>query len=297
MEDALLFDDPATLELRPATRLIAPWWHTVAVLLVIATWGILSGTRKHSYIGTPHAVTYLSMMLMSWMLFGSVIAGVLDRRAFFFATLRHRAQSFFADAGWGLAIYLGIYFSAFVILFVIFTGTMAYSHRIPGQTPQTSSQTDSSTTTPLPPPAPTANGSFTSLTKSHLQFDSKTAQAIAPKTWIDLLLWLCVSCTAGFCEEHIFRGYLLTQAIAFASRTGMSRLLSIGLSVIATSLIFGSLHLYEGTGGALIITALGIVYSVLALKFGNLRAVIAAHFLQDFCAGVFLFFFHARLAH
>jgi uncharacterized protein len=174
---------------------------------------------------------------------------------------------------------------------------MAYSHHNPAQPSQISSQTGPPSTTPLPPPAPTANGPFTSLTKSHLHFDSKTTRAIAPGTWIDLLLWLCVSCTAGFCEEHIFRGYLLTQAIAFAGRTGLSRMLSIVLSIIATSLIFGSLHLYEGTGGALIITVLGIVYSILALKFGNLRAVIAAHFLQDFCAGLFLFFFHARLAH
>jgi len=121
--------------------------------------------------------------------------------------------------------------------------------------------------------------------------------AIAPKTPLDLLLWIAVSFTAGFCEEHIFRGYLLTQAIALSDRAGMSRVLSLVVSIVLTSLIFGSLHLYEGTGGALIITALGVVYSALALKFGNLRAVIAAHFLQDFCAGVFLFFFHARLSH
>ncbi len=297
MEDALLFDEPTALEVRPAIRLIAPWWHTVAILLVIATWGILSGTRKHSYIGTPHAVTYLSMMLLSWMLFGSVIAGVIDRRAFFFATLRNRAQSLFADAGWGIAIYLGIYFSAFVLLFVIFMGTTAYSHHIPTQPSQPTSQTDSSTTTPLPPPTPTADRPFTSLTKSRLQFDSKTMHAIAPQTALDLLLWLAVSFTAGFCEEHIFRGYLLAQAIGLTDRAGMSRVLSLVVSIALTSLIFGSLHLYEGTGGALIIAALGAVYSVLTLKFGNLRAVIAAHFLQDFCAGVFFFFFHARLAH
>jgi|GEM_PF-848168 len=293
MEDVSLVLDPDTEDSSPATRLIAPWWHTAAILLILAAWAILSGNRKRDYVGMPHVVTYISMMLMSWMLFGATIAGIFDRGAFFFATLRHRAHSFFVDACYGLAIYFGIFLSAVVILIVFFTATVA-THHVPVQ-PTVSSQAESAPATPLPLPAPDDPAS--PLAKSRLQFDSKTMHAIAPQTPLDLLLWLAVSFTAGFCEEHIFRGYLLTQAIAFVRRAGMPHVFSLMVSIVFTSLLFGSLHLYEGTGGALIIAALGAIYSVLALKLGNLRAVIAAHFLQDFCAGVFLFFAHARLAH
>jgi len=295
MEDVSLVVEPTIKEVRPIRRLIAPWWHTVAILLILAAWAVLSGSQKHSYARTPHAATYISMMLMSWMLFGTTIAGIVDRRGFFFDTLQHRAQSFFADARRGIAIYLGIYLSAILIAAIVSATFMATTHHAPVQPPPSSAQSDSIPSTPLPPPTP--DSPLSSFAKSHIQFDSKTVLAIAPQTPLDLLLWLAVSCTAGFCEEHIFRGYLLTQAIGLARHAGMSRVLSLIISITFTSLIFGSLHLYEGTGGALIITALGAVYSVLALKFGNLRAVIAAHFLQDFCAGVFLFFFHARLAH
>jgi hypothetical protein len=136
-----------------------------------------------------------------------------------------------------------------------------------------------------------------SFTRSRFHFDSKTVRAVAPRTPLDLLLWIVVSLTAGFCEEHIFRGYLLKQATVLAMRAGLPRLFAIVLSIAVTSLIFGSLHLYEGLGGALVIAGLGVIYSVIALQLGNLRAVIAAHFLQDFFAGLFLFLFHARLAH
>jgi membrane protease YdiL (CAAX protease family) len=299
MEDTSLLAAPASSAVPDLHQPIAPWWHTIAVVLLLAAWTGISGTRKHSYAGTPHPIIYISMMLMTWMLFGTAIAGIVDRRAFFFETLRNRALSFAAEAARGLAVYVGFSFSAVAIVMVIVFTTMSHSlHTVtPPGTGQSSAQTESQAGTPLPPPAPTAPEPFSSLKESRFHFDSKTQLAIAPSTPFDLLLWIAVSCTAGFCEEHIFRGYLLKQALALTARTGLSRLFAIALSIVITSLIFGSLHLYEGIGGALLVSVLGTVYAVIALKLGNLRAVIVAHFLQDFCAGLFIFLSHGRLIH
>ena len=276
------------------TPLIAPLWHTVAFLLLLATWASISAQRTHDYTNTPHLATYLSMMMMTWMLFGTTVAGIRDRAAFFFATLRHRAVPFSTEVGRGIAIYLGVYGSAIVIAMVVATATLSYKslhHAMPSSKTQTASHPNSAV--PVPPPIPTSAEPISARTTSKFHFNSRTVLAIAPRTPLEVLLWLAISATAGFCEEHIFRGYLLQQALAFTRRAGLSSLLATTLSVIATSLIFGSLHLYEGLGGAALITVLGAVYAVVALKLGNLRAVIVAHFLQDAVAGFFLFAYHS----
>ena len=38
---------------------------------------------------------------------------------------------------------------------------------------------------------------------------------LIPGTTLELLVWFCLSATAGICEEIIFRGYLQRQFAAF----------------------------------------------------------------------------------
>ena len=270
--------------------LLAPWWHTLAILLIIAGWAALSGKRNHSYTTATRLPTYFSMVMMSWMLFGSAVSGIRDRNAFFFNTLRHRANSFGKDFRRGLAIYAGIYllFACGALTFLL--ATKAYEMLHPSPAPTVA--TNSNATSELPPPTPTAPAPVHRSLASRMHIDSKTVLALGPRTALELLLWLAVSFTAGFCEEHIFRGYLLQQAIGILRRSRIPRAFGASLAIVITSLIFGSLHLYEGLGGAALIALLGVVYSVIALKLGNLRAVIAAHFLQDFVAGCMLFLLH-----
>jgi membrane protease YdiL (CAAX protease family) len=130
----------------------------------------------------------------------------------------------------------------------------------------------------------------------HPGFNGESMQAMAPRGVLDIFLWLGLSLCVGFCEEHIFRGYLLPQVIVFGRWLGASSWLASSCAVIGTSLLFGSLHVYEGVGGAILITLLGAVYSLVALRFGNLRAVIVAHVLQDFLAGVLIMARHTHVA-
>jgi membrane protease YdiL (CAAX protease family) len=122
----------------------------------------------------------------------------------------------------------------------------------------------------------------------HPGFDRGALMAMAPNNWLELLMWLGVSVSVGFCEEHVFRGYLLQQMIAWGARAGASPKLAASAAVIVTSVLFGSLHVYEGVGGAVLIMFLGAMYAVVALRLGNLRVVIVAHVLQDFLAFVLI---------
>ena len=273
---------------------IAPWWHTGCVLIVLGLWAALSGGRRHAYEAGPHSLTYLSQIMLSWMLFGTVIAGVLHRRAFFAGTIGDKLRAWRGDALRGLVVYAGIYGVAIAIAMMLGIGRLAYESMHSAKPAATThAQTGAASATTVPPPPTSDPDPLAAFKNSRLKFDSKTVLALAPRTPLELLLWMFISITAGFCEEHIFRGYLLAQARAYTRLWGLSPAFATVVAVTIVSVIFGSMHLYEGVGGALVITCLGAVYAAVAIKLRNLRAVIVAHFLQDCIAGTMLFFLHA----
>ena len=99
--------------------------------------------------------------------------------------------------------------------------------------------------------------------------------AMTPHTIPEFFLWFLLSLSAGFCEELIFRGYLLHQFTAWTGRPI--------LAILLGGTLFGCVHLYEGLGAILPLATLGILYGFVVRYFkGDLRAVIIAHFFQDF---------------
>jgi hypothetical protein len=102
-------------------------------------------------------------------------------------------------------------------------------------------------------------------------------QAMAPRTGPELALWLLVSLSAGVGEEFVFRGYLLQQ---FRRWWGSS-----ALAVAGTAVLFGCMHFYEGGNAVVLIGALGALFGFVAVRRGDLRTVMVAHFLQDALTG------------
>ena len=268
---------------------IAPWWHTARHPARSSP----SGPASAAAASTPtpsrrtSPLTY-SQIMMSWMLFGSVVAGI---------TLRSHASSSTPSATARSPSHENSFAAS-----ASTSGSFSPSPSSPLLSTQRSAT--SPLRQPRPrhkpnPPTPLQNPPHPAL-HFHRQFpppplSSKISFTSIPKPSLPSLReprsnsssGSLVSFTAAFCEEHIFRGYLLTQGLALFARIGVApRLFVNAIAIVITSLIFGSLHLYEGVGGAVIIAALGCFYSVIALKFGNLRAVIAAHFLQDFVSGI-----------
>ena len=114
----------------------------------------------------------------------------------------------------------------------------------------------------------------------HLRRIEKGVIELAPRTAAEFALWAALSISAGIVEEFIFRGYLLQQ---FASIKG-----KLWIGVLASSLLFGAAHGYEGIGAMIAIAAYGAMFCALAVQQRSLRAGMMAHAWHDFLTGAAL---------
>lgn len=103
-------------------------------------------------------------------------------------------------------------------------------------------------------------------------------QFLLPTEWPGRILWVLVSFTAGFCEEVLFRGYIMTR-IRLAGRFK-----SWVVPTLISALAFGFPHIYQGVPGFLTITVLGVLFSIVYIRTGSLWPCIIAHFFLDFVA-------------
>ncbi len=83
---------------------------------------------------------------------------------------------------------------------------------------------------------------------------------------------MAVSITAGLCEELIYRGFVLWYANVLGGPV---------VAVIASSLVFGLGHLYQGGSHVLRTGALGVVFALLALGTDSLWPGIVVHAVAD----------------
>jgi CAAX protease family protein len=110
----------------------------------------------------------------------------------------------------------------------------------------------------------------------------KLAQLLAPHSGGALAVFILLSITAGFVEELIFRGYLQRQLGALSG--------NIYVGLIASAVIFGGGHGYEGTRRMLLIFIYGMMFGLLALWRKSLRPGMMAHAWHDALMGVVLYF-------
>lgn len=99
-----------------------------------------------------------------------------------------------------------------------------------------------------------------------------------PRTAIEVVLWLLLCLTAGFCEETIFRGYLQRQFVALTR--------SAAGGIVLQGIAFGAGHGYQGWKYMLIISVFGILFGLLAQWRRSLRPGMIAHALQDGLGGL-----------
>jgi uncharacterized protein len=114
-----------------------------------------------------------------------------------------------------------------------------------------------------------------------MEGSKKLASMIAPHTVGALLLFIALSFTAGFVEEIIFRGYLQRQLGALSG--------NIYVGLVASAVVFGAGHGYEGGRRMLLVFCLGLLFGFLALLRKSLRPGMIAHALFDSAQGILLF--------
>ena len=104
---------------------------------------------------------------------------------------------------------------------------------------------------------------------------------LAPSNGRELIVFLGLAATAGFCEEIIFRGYLQRTF------TTLTRSTFAGMALSAA--IFGASHGYQGAARMVQIGVFGLMFGILAHFRKTLRPGMMAHAWHDGIVGVFLF--------
>jgi len=99
-----------------------------------------------------------------------------------------------------------------------------------------------------------------------------------PVTGKEKKWWLAVSLTAGVTEEIIYRGFL---AYAFSH---LFPAWSVWWILLASSVMFGLAHTYQGVAGVVRTGAVGAVFAMLYAATGSILLLMAFHFLIDWMA-------------
>jgi len=111
--------------------------------------------------------------------------------------------------------------------------------------------------------------------------EPELVRLLIPRTRRERLLAIVLLApTAALCEEFIYRGYLLHQLLAWG--------ISVPWAVAGSSVAFGMAHAYQGLNGMARAALLGGLLALPLVRLGSLYPSIAAHFLIDAVALVWL---------
>lgn len=103
-------------------------------------------------------------------------------------------------------------------------------------------------------------------------------RAMMPQTVLEMIVWVPLCLTAGFCEEVIFRGYLQRQFSALTH--------SLLGGILVQAIAFGCSHGYQGWKLMSIIAIYGACFGFLAYWRRSLRPGMIGHALQDTAGGL-----------
>jgi membrane protease YdiL (CAAX protease family) len=101
-------------------------------------------------------------------------------------------------------------------------------------------------------------------------------ERLMPRRSSDFRLFAALACTAGLCEEFLFRGYIAWFA---------ALVLPFPVAPAAQALVFGLCHAYQGWRGIVLTTFAGAFLTLVVLVTGSLWPSIVIHALMDLHAG------------
>jgi uncharacterized protein len=227
----------------PSNRghLLAPWWHT-AILIAMLLLASVNGTRiQHPLSMRSKLPLYLWTMAWEWILLGFIWLGTRKR-------VRLRDLIGGRWSTWE-AFFLDIIYAGF------FWGCAMF---VLG-----------------------ASAKLMHLDQSgKIEAMRRQLGFLSPHTNLELAVWFCVSATAGFCEEIIFRGYLQQQLAAISN--------SMLVGVLLSAAVFGASHGYEGLSRMVLIGIYGLMFGLLAWWRKSLRPGMMAHAWHDALSGAVL---------
>ncbi len=227
----------------PPRRQLAPLWHTVLLVLLLVGFSAL-GARSTSHLTGREARVpmYIGTIIWEWLLLGYVWIGLRLRRVRLRDVIAGRWATA-ADFFRDIAIAIG-----FMIIALFVLGVLGKMLGLAG--------------------------------KAQASEAKRIFGFLVPRTRTEVVLWIAVSATAGFCEEVIFRGYLQQQLKLLFRNTAAG--------VVLSAVLFGMSHGYEGGKRMVLIAVYGAMFGLLALWRKSLRPGMFAHAIYDSMSGVLM---------
>jgi len=238
---------PMLSEKKPA--LIAPWWHTALLIgILVAASAGQSQTLGQTVARFGRLPLYISTMFLEWTLVGFIWMAI-KRRGIAVRQLVGGKWSTVEDFLMDLAIAGGFW--------IVSAGVIAGVRVAMG------------------------NLSLHAADNAkQLEEVKRTIGFLAPHGTAETLLYICVTLTAGFCEELIFRGYLQKQ---FERWSG-----SVAVGILVQAALFGAAHGYQGVKMMIALAVFGGLFGMLAAWRKSLRPGMIAHTWQDLASGLLL---------
>jgi membrane protease YdiL (CAAX protease family) len=113
---------------------------------------------------------------------------------------------------------------------------------------------------------------------------SQTFAQLTPHTALELLVWIAVAISAGFCEEFVFRGYLQAQCRRLTGSTAAA--------VVIQALIFGAAHGSEGWAPMLTIVPIALFFGAIVAWRRSQAPTMIGHGAADSVGTIVSFFGH-----
>jgi membrane protease YdiL (CAAX protease family) len=248
---------------------IAPAWHTIVLVVAIIALSIHGASRLSAIHGSiDRLASYgfsaaMEVLMLAWVVLGLRLRRVPLRSLL--GSYSFDARSIATDLGFAMVFW-------FCSLMLLGTLGIAWSNveaalarrqtaaPVAGQNGQT--------------------GKVLAIDPEQIERLRALAQ-LAPANGREIAAWTLLCLLVGFIEEIVFRGYLQRQFIGW-TRGG------VVVGVLASAIVFGSAHAYQGVRGMVLLTVFGALFSMLALHRGSLRAGIFAHAWHDLIAGLTL---------
>jgi membrane protease YdiL (CAAX protease family) len=260
-----------------APRGVAPWWHTVSLLAGLTALTLMGASHllqpylPVGVLGSYGVAAVGEALMLLWVLFGLrlqhlPLRAILGESSF-------RPGAFFRDLGVAAVAWLCI----MAILGTLNLVWMATEKIREDRSATVAMQRSTQPAQKLP-----------AGLRGPMQ---KAVAAMAPSNGVEMLSWLLLCVLVGITEEMVFRGYLMSQFLAWFSCWPRLRVLA---AVALASILFGGAHLYQGARGIVLITLFGAMLSVLALKRRSLRVGMMVHIGQDMLAGVGMAFLKSQ---
>jgi uncharacterized protein len=219
------------------------YWHTAVLMLVLGVLSIANAKSGHgANASQAHVRIYIGTIVYEWLFTGYVWWGVCRSGGTLRELIGGRWKGV-EDFLFDIVIAVGSWFGALLLIAVVALA-MGMNHA------------------------------------GNLDDARKQIGFLAPQSGFEVFLWICLSATAGFCEEVLFRGYLQKQ---------FTRLLrNRWIALVVVSIFFGLGHGYEGSKRMVLIAMLGLAFGIMSLLRKSLRPAMMAHTLQDTISGLLL---------